>query len=308
MIQMRKPPMGVLSGLAQNPWENKDGIDVRNRDAVWANMDRLGLNDPITPKMAPPPIPGITDAQPLTGPKVDTNSPVQLPKMPPSARSTDPWSKANVRRTLLDLSAAFGSSSNFGDGMGRAAQALGGRMDQLRAEATPQRRGGVGPDGTFEAVTDPVTGETTYNRIPEFQRAVDEERDADWKRRNAPSQEDTLDLRARAIAAIRRLPADQQAIAYQRLLVSPESFGNVDTTAMPKEWDPMWGEMTEGLGLTTSQAAMIEHREREYDRKQRADRVRAEQGGQRIEIARNRPPPRRPAPAAAKLPSGFILD
>lgn len=299
MLNIRKRPQGILSNLGNNPYENVDGIDVRNRDAVYESLKSKGLLDPT---VSTPPI-----AAPQGTPPVP-EAPRGLPQVPPSARSTDPWAKANVRRTLLDIGAAFGGAQTFGEGLGRAAGAIGSRMDQLQAEATPIRKAGVGPDGTFEAITDPVTGETTYQRIDAFKNAADEEREAEWKLRTAPTPEDTIDLRARAMATIRRLPPDQQAAAYQRLLYDPESFGNIDVNGMPRQWDPMWAEMTEGMGMTTSQAYQAEAREREYERKVAADRVRAQQAGERITISRNRPPPRRAAPASAKLPSGFILD
>lgn len=301
MFQMRKP-RGILAGAptGYNPYENIDGIDVRDHNAVYENMGRKGLLEPTTgPEMGPP------VQMPQTAPH-----PSQLPQVPPTVRSTDPWSKANVRRTLLDIGAAFGGAQTFGEGLGRAAGAIGSRMDQLQAEATPQRKGGVGPDGTFEAITDPVTGETKYQRIPEFQRAVEEDREADFKYRNAPTTEDTLDQRARAIAAIRRLPADQQAAAYQRLLIDPKDFGNIDTSGMPQQYDPMWAEVVEGMGLTTNQALLAELRERELVRKAEADRIRATQGAQRIQQGDRRirqSPANRPR-SSPKPPSGFILD
>jgi hypothetical protein len=310
MFQNRKP-RGILAGAptGYNPYENASGDDVRDKDAVYNRLKGMGLLEPTTDVTTPPFNPAFNTG-PIQAPSFEMGE-VQtpnLPKVPPDVRSTDPWSKANVRRTLLDISAAFGGANTFGEGIGRAAGAIGSRMDELQAMNTPQRKFGVGPDGSFEAITDPVTGETTYQRIPEFEKALEDERRAELDARNAPTREDILDQRARAIAAIRRLPANQQAAAYQRLLIDPQAFGGIDTSGMPQQYDPMWASVVEGMGLSTNQALQAELRERDLARKAEADRVRATQGGQRLEIARNRPPPRRAAPAAAKLPSRFILD
>jgi hypothetical protein len=306
MIPRRNKPRGALTGLAGNPFENVNGVDVRDRDAGFDRVEALGLLDdgPTHARLAQqpqppgPPVPGAPQAPP------------GMPPAPPSARSTDPWSKANVRRTLLDVSAAFGGARTFGEGMGKAAGAVGGRMDQLRTEATPQVRGGVGPDNSFEEVTDPVTGQKTYRRIPEFQRAVEDERKARMDLRNSPTPEDSLDLRARAMAAIRRLPADQQAAAYQRLMYSPEAFGNIDTNGMPKQWDPQYAELSEGMGLSTNQQYAHERQLAAQRERERRNGVAERQGDDRIGISRSRAaqaPGNRPL-SSPKPPSGYILD
>lgn len=264
--------------------------------------------------------PGIGDGLPM-GPQeanpVLTEAPVEqppqrgMPQIPPSARSTDPWSKANVRRTLLDLGGAFLSSKDFAGGMGAASQALGGRMDQLQAEATPKRQYGVGPDGTFEARTDPVTGETTFHRIEQFEDVLAEQRQiARMEKEPILTPEDHIDVRSRAMSAILDLPEHERAGAYLYLMQNPHAFGNIDTTGMPETYDHRYATSIAGMGLTAHQARQMQLREEDLERKREADRVRERQGGERNSIARtraNNAPSARPQ-SHPKPPSGFLLD
>lgn len=297
MLAFQRRRLGTTPAMASNPYENIDGIDVRDRDAVYERLRSQGLLDPIGEPPQPQEQPAPTTA---------------LPRVPPSVRSTDPWARANVRRTLLDLSAAFGGAQNFGEGLGRAASSLGNRMDQLQAEATPQRRAGVGPDGTFEAVTDPVTGQTTYQRIPEFQRAAEEERAAAIEaRRPIRTPEDILEERSRVLASIQQLPTEaERQIAYRRLIANPEAFGGIDTNGMPVLYDPLYTATIAGAGMTAQQAELLRLRQEDLERKREADRVRQQQGQQRIQQGDRRisqSPANRPR-SSPKPPAGFILD
>lgn len=290
----RLPRRGVL-GYAdkQNPYETVHGDDARDKEAVYSRLQSLGLLDP-----AP---------EPSEAPSTLGEAPT-LPQVPPKARSTDPWSRQNVRRTLLDLSSAIGSSDNLGQGIGRAAGALGSRMDRLQAEATPIRRPGVGPNGTLEAVTDPVTGETTYQTIEAFQNVVDEERQARLSEREAsrkpivtPAQR--LENRARVMSSIQQLPENQRAAAYAQLMANPGSFGGIDTEGMPQAYDPSYAAAVAGTGITQQQMMALRLREAELERKRQADAVRASQGERRLTNQAVRSAPSHPKP-----PSGFILD
>lgn len=227
----------------------------------------------------------------------------EMPKAPPSARSTDPWSKANIRRTLLDMGTAMLSDDNFFGAMGKAGQAVGNRMDQLQAEATPKRQYGVGPDGTFEAVTDPVTGETTFNRMPQFQDVLAEQRQLDrMDKQPVLTAEDHIEMRSRAMSAILALPESQRAAAYQQLLRDPTAFGGMDTTGMPEQYDPTYASTIGGMGMTAHQMQQMALREAEHQRRSEADRIRAQQAQQRID----KPPAARAT--TSKAPTGFIWD
>ncbi len=213
---------------------------------------------------------------------------LQLPKMPPSAkRRATPWDKEHISETLLGIGAGFLSSQNFGDGLGNAAQAIGGRMKDIRAERRRSTKYG-GPGDQFQIVTD-ADGNDTITEVPAFRDAV--ARDAAGKlavaqagidARKGLTAKDNIDLRSRVVHAIMKLPPEERGAAYQNMLAHPEQSG-VDTTGMPSQWTDQYGALISGMGLSVNQSQTQELGQASLSERKRSAGVREDQGAQRVQ-------------------------
>ncbi|WP_066803347.1 hypothetical protein [Sphingomonas asaccharolytica] len=249
------------------------------------------------PAAAPAPAPMAAPAAP---PVQAAAGPTSLPAAPPSTKVPDLWDKAHRRDTLLAIGTGLLSGSSLWDGIGNAGKNLFGLDRELQA----QRRKDVafgGPDGAFEVITDPTTGEKTVREVPQFQ---------DYLERKRTKAKDTADINGRAMYSLMQLPEDQRAQAYASIRANPTYYG-VDPSTMPETYDPNYAAMTSGMGMTVSQAltrkradesasALSDYRSQvQNDRERRtgiyADRsaattrqgdARLSQGAQRIDISR----------------------
>lgn len=315
MIMNKKPLMGMLSGMS--PTHTVHGDDPNDPGAIMRRMRERGL-DPTQAGYRPQG----ASSEPMMempSPQGDQGQPSvlgQRPSAPPSARSTNPWSKENRSRTLLDIGAAFLSEKDFFSGMGRAASGLGQRMDNLRQEAEPDSQFGVGPGGQFEVVTGP-DGQRSVNRIPEFQKAMEEDRAYSEQARNRVSPQDAAEQRSQVLNSILQLPQGQQEQAYAQLLNNPSVFGLQDAAGLPQSWDPTFAEAVSGSGLSVSQSRAAERQQAAFIQRQRMDQIRAEQGAARVAQGQARvdqgqqritSSPANRAPSSPRPPSGFILD
>ncbi len=290
MIPFSTPQRGFLhSDLAGGEPKNRFGETIGSDD-MFKRLEALpATSAPTSQAVAEP------NAASLQKP---------LPSAPPNVRSTNPWSKENRQRTLLDIGAAFLSSKDFFSGAGQAASAIGNRMDELKAEQRPRHEYG-GPGGQFEITTSP-DGSRQIRKVPEFSDAINEERAAELAGKlKVPDPKDIIELRARALRAIRELPEDQRAAAYTDLMTNPSRYGGLDVRGMPQAYDPNYASVMGGMGQSVYQAENADFRERKFvTSTQQADR-RLDQGDKRISAA-GRKASR--AASAPKPPAGFILD
>lgn len=230
--------------------------------------------------------------------------PQGLPKAPPSVRSTDPWAKENYRKTLLDIGAAFLSEDDFFKGMGKAASGLSSRMDALQKSPNKVEYGG--PNNQFEITTD-ESGNRTIREVPEFARAIEEDRAA--KRPTlSPSQQ--MDYRARIIHGINQLPPEQRQQAYADFMTNPQKYGGLDTTGMPQTYDPTYGRIAGNMGMSVPQYEAGVDRDRGLEMRANTDNWRRQQGEARLKKSSGKGGGRRGGAlrGAPKLPAGFILD
>lgn len=264
-----------------------------------------------TPPYAPDPT---RDASPIgmpaPGPGASTpGMPRQqpgLPSAPPSTRSTDPFAKENRRQTLLNIGAAFLQEDDFFKGMGRAAGGLSDRMESLKKSPNKVEYGG--PGNQFEITTD-ETGSRTVREVPEFAKAIQDEREA---KRPTLSPRDQADMRARAISAINRLPPEERQAAYADFMSNPGKYGGVDTAGMPSTYDPRYAGIMGSMGMSVPQYESNADRDRAFDHRVTTDTRRLGQGDARIaaSASKGKATGRRRGAlrSAPKLPTGFILD
>lgn len=253
---------------------------------------------------------GIPDFQPGMRPQQDMQQQQQqqptLPKAPPSVRSTDPFAKENRRQTLLNIGASFLQEDDFFKGMGRAAGGLSDRMDQLKKSPNKVEYGG--PGNQFEITTDEM-GNRTVREVPEFAKAIQDEREA---KRPVMSPRDQADMRARAISAINRLPPEERPAAYADFMSNPGKYGGVDTTGMPSTYDPRHAGIMGSMGMSVPQYEAGEDRDRAFNHRVITDNRRLGQGDARIAASalKGKGSGRRGALRGAgfKAPAGYILE
>jgi hypothetical protein len=242
--------------------------------------------------------------------KIPGSTPQGLPKPPPSVRSTNPFGKDNLGRTLLDIGASFLSSNDFNGGLAGASRAIGSRSDELRAQNAKQTSYG-GPQGQFEITTN-ADGSRVIRKVPEFAQAIQEQEAA----KRALTPKDAVDQRARVVYSIAQLPAEQREAAYRDIMVNPEYYG-ISTKGMPMVWSDSYGAVMGGLGQTVNQAENSDLRGRQFDHRQVVDQERLGQGRQRLQqgAARVQQGAERlkrggsgKGNSGFKAPSGFILD
>jgi len=238
--------------------------------------------------------PQVPVAPPAATAQAPVGAPPGLPK-PPPRRRLNLFDDEHRSSTLLAIGAGLLSGSSFGDGAGRAAQNLLTLRQRMEAEERPNREIG-GPDNSFEIITDPRTGERTYQPVEPFQTYLKDK---------ATKPKDVADMNGRAMFAVQKLPPEQRAAAYAGILANPGRYG-VDPSTMPAQYDPEYAALTAGMGMTVSQALTRqqageaeEHREehREFGRDDQRRRTDAyidrqgaltSQGQQRIGQAQQR--------------------
>lgn len=214
---------------------------------------------------------------------------LQLPKVPPSAkRRATPWDKEHLSETLLGIGAGFLSSRDFGEGMGNAAQAIGGRMKDIRAERRRSTKYG-GPGDQFQIVTD-ADGNDTITEVPAFRDAV--ARDAAGKlavaqagidARKGLTDKEKMDFRSRALHVIAtQVPPEQRQEAYQRLIGNPEQYG-IDPAGMPAQWDALYGTIGGGMGLNVNQSLTQDRSQAALAERSQHNRTMEGQGAQRVQ-------------------------
>lgn len=247
---------------------------------------------------------------------------LQLPKMPPSAkRRATPWDKEHISETLLGIGAGFLSSQNFGDGLGNAAQAIGGRMKDIRTERRRSTKYG-GPGDQFQIVTD-ADGNDTITEVPAFRDAVARETagkvalaQASAASKQGMSDKEKMDFRSRALHVIQtQVPPEKRQEAYQRLIGNPEQYG-IDPTGMPTQWDDLYGTIGGGIGMSVNQSLTQDRGQASLDERKRHAGVMEGQGAQRVQqgAARVAQGAARVAQGAARLakgggakkPSGYV--
>ena len=171
------------------------------------------------------------------------------------------------------------SNQNFGEGLGAAAGVMSDRHSGLRAENAKSTTYG-GPDGRFAITTD-AQGNRTVQEVPEFAKAVQEEREA----RSAPKATDVYDRRSRALYAVSQLPKEQRAAAYADVLQNADAYG-IDTRGMPPVWNDTYGQVAGGMGLNVNQALTNVRADRVADNRIETNVARTAQGSERIAISR----------------------
>jgi len=194
----------------------------------------------------------------------------RLPSAPP-VPGAHLWDPGNRHKTLLALGTGLLSGSSLADGIGRAGANAMGLEEQLNAERLtrlPQRQYG-GPDGAFEIITDPATGERSVQPVKQF---------ADYATAKRTKAKDTADLNGRAMAALQQLPEADRPAAYAMMLQHPDQYG-IDAEHMPAAYDHRYADMTSRMGMTVAQAQAIERKAAEdaarAEARQRADADRA---------------------------------
>lgn len=222
-----------------------------------------------------------------------------LPKAPPKALSNNPFSKDNRQQTLLSIGQAFLSSPDFFQGLGSAAGAVNGRIDELKGLQAAQRPkvSYGGPDDRFE-ISEAPDGTRSIREVPEFAKVLDDKA----ARKDAPSPKEVIEMRARAVHAIGQLPEDQRAAAYANLLGHPDMYGGLDVSNMPPGWDPNYAAVMGGLGTSVSQDENADYRERALRYRNAQAERRLDQAQQRI----NKPPASRLP--QTKPPAGFTWE
>lgn len=178
-------------------------------------------------------VPGAS-TQPLIPPK--------LPTPPPRpAKRAGAFDDDHYRQTMLAMAAGFFGSQNFGDGMGKAAQAI----YQGNADAQKAGKPAIGgPDDAFEVYTDPQSGKHTY--VP-IQAAMD------YKEKARIKAKDTADLNGRAMHAIMQMDPAERPAAFAELKGHPEYYG-VDASLLPAAWDDRYGNVIGNMGMTVGQS------------------------------------------------------
>lgn len=212
---------------------------------------------------APPPMP----PQPLAQPPGEGLVSQQLPAAPP-VKKTGAFDDDHYRQTMLAMAAGFFGSQNFGDGLGKAAEAIyNGNADAHKANKPTIG----GPDDAFEVYTDPKTGEHSYKPI---KSAVDYLHE----KQNKVTWKDRADLNGRYAMGLAALDPEKRAIAIQTMSEHPDQFPGFDPAMLGSLPEPALGVVA-GAGQTVAQAQAGEratqaetHRET-YRRGQEADRT-----------------------------------
>lgn len=200
-----------------------------------------------------------------------STSVADLPTPPPSIKQRKGAFDADHRaQTLLAMSAGFFGSQNFGEGLGRAAQAIyAGNADALdRGKPTLG-----GPDNAFEVYTDERTGQHTLVPIQAVQEYVRQKgQDAAAARNNKPVPlTQSLDALGRlaTVAGQGKTPAEQQALWTQGL-ANLDAL-HVDTSAFPQEYSPAYAK----YGATVAQQQSADDKGRSLQETKDYHRVQA---------------------------------
>ncbi|MDF0489235.1 hypothetical protein PX554_13925 [Sphingomonas sp. H39-1-10] len=143
-----------------------------------------------------------------TAPTTDPAS--RLPQAPP--RRPGAFDKDHYQQTMLALAAGFFGSQNFGEGLGKAAEAIyAGNADARQ----PLKSTFGGPDDSFRISTDPRTGQQTVEAVPAFQDYLRAKAEAAAKAKIKPvPARDSLDAQGRLAAVVGALPPKDQAAAW----------------------------------------------------------------------------------------------
>jgi hypothetical protein len=216
----------------------------------------------------------------------------QLPSPPPdvTGKKASIWDKEHISETLANIGQAFLSNGNFSEGLGAAAGAISSGMRGLRQERVKGVEYG-GPDDMFEITTDPTTGERTIREVPEFAKAVQAKRDAQYGMRG----KDAAALRSNALFGIGQMPPEEREAAYQALLQNGELYG-IDAAGLPPQWDDSLGAIAGGVGMSSK-----DYYRQQAQNKTIADRKAASDERARLQRERlaKMPPP------GAKKPQGY---
>lgn len=215
----------------------------------------------------------------------------QLPPAPPPKKKATIWDDQHRKDTMLAISAGILSGNNIAEGLGGVSRNLLAQRQALRTEGRSQLGG---PDDAFEITTDPQTGERTYKPVQQF---------VDYQTAKRTKAKDVADINGRVMYAISQLPAAEQAAAFAEVRQNPDFYG-VDTSTIPQQWSPAYGNIVGNMGMTVSQAMTrsqaagneanreVHRNAADQDRVERTgiyrDRAAAttSQGAQRIGIAR----------------------
>jgi len=233
-----------------------------------------------------------------------------MPPSTPAASKPALFDADHRRQTLLTMAAALAGGRNLGESIANVTSGLAGLNGALSTEQRKSRELG-GPDNSFEIITDPKTGERTYQPVKPLQ---------DYIKDKAMKPKDVADMNGRAMFSILQMPEADREAAYAGVLANPEHYG-VDRASLPPTYDPTYAALTSGMGMTVSQAMIRKRAEEsgaldaEYQRWKMANGAeqtkiagkRAEaqirQGDERVRIARERGAPKGRRVKAGHVPS-----
>lgn len=231
------------------------------------------------PQGLPTPPPASMGGMPRQTPQQALMAPQGVPQglpTPPPKKRVGAFDDNHFRDTMLALSAGFFGGHSLQEGLASAAKTIAGRNQQAEQEGRPELGG---PDGAFEIVTDPVTGQKTYRVVPEFQKY----------------QQDKL--AATAASKIKPVPIDKQLDAFGRLVTmanegkTPEQKQalwedgiktlqglHVDTDNIPANYSPAYARW----GASVPQQQGIAAKAEAADEKHRSNLVREGQRGEAL--------------------------